>query len=592
MRECMRASTRRGRILGGAAFVVTALFAVSATAQTEEGFALNRFDPAERGSDWFWAESLDLRDHNRWAFGIVGDWARKPLVAYDSDGDESAALVKDQVYAHVGASAVFWERLRLGVSAPVLLYQDGEDVGVDADSFEAPSGAAVGDVRVGADLRLAGSYGDAATLALGGHVHLPTGSQEDYVSDGRTRLVPRLSLAGDIGVFTYALKSGFNFRRTHTDVAGTPFGTEWFFGGAAGFRLAGGAVTLGPEVWATTVVSDEGEGFFETLSTPVEGILGTHVKLGGGWRLGAGVGPGFNRGLGSPRLRSLLSLEWFGEPTPPPVAPKPLDSDGDGIFDSEDACVHEPGVENREDPSRHGCPLPVDTDGDGIFDPEDACVDQPGVPNPDDPKKHGCPIPDTDNDGILDPEDACIDEPGVPNPEDPSKHGCPLPKDRDGDGILDEEDACPDAAGVANADPAQHGCPRAQVVGTQVKILDRIEFDTNKATIRESSNAILEAVLKVLQDHPELKLIRVEGHTDDRGAAAYNRTLSQKRAAAVVAWLTERGVASERLTSQGKGEEAPIDSNETEDGRQNNRRVEFHIVQSDSDDATNMEEAQ
>src|SRR5688572_21716941 len=98
MRECIRVSERRGYVLGGVGFVLTALLTASAAAQTEEGFALNRFDPSERGSDWFWAESLDLREHNRWAVGIVGDWAHKPLVAYDADGDESAALVKNQVY--------------------------------------------------------------------------------------------------------------------------------------------------------------------------------------------------------------------------------------------------------------------------------------------------------------------------------------------------------------------------------------------------------------------------------------------------------------------------------------------------------------
>jgi len=82
---------RLGYALSSATLLV--LLAVPAYAQTttQSGFALNRFDPSERGSDWFALESLDLRGHNRWAVGVVGDWAYKPLVLYDSAGDERTA---------------------------------------------------------------------------------------------------------------------------------------------------------------------------------------------------------------------------------------------------------------------------------------------------------------------------------------------------------------------------------------------------------------------------------------------------------------------------------------------------------------------
>jgi outer membrane protein OmpA-like peptidoglycan-associated protein len=309
----------------------------------------------------------------------------------------------------------------------------------------------------------------------------------------------------------------------------------------------------------------------------VEVILGGKFNAFEGFRVGAGVGPGLTRGFGSPMLRVLAALEWMPpiEEKPPP--PKPSDRDGDGIFDDVDACPDEPGVAN-DDPQKHGCPEPPDRDGDGIIDDEDACPDEPGVAS-DDPEKNGCPPPkDRDGDGIIDDDDACPDEPGVAN-DDPEKNGCPPPTDRDGDGIFDEEDACPDQAGKPNEDPKKHGCPIAIKTEEKIEILERVEFETNKAVLRPESDEVLEAVRKVLDENPDVTKILVEGHTDDRGADYYNLALSKRRAAAVVRWLTEHGITADRLTSQGFGETKPIDSNDTEEGRQNNRRVEFRIIE-------------
>lgn len=562
------------RLMAFTVFASAYIGVVPAKAQST-GFALNRFDPSERGSDWFWAESLDLRGHNRWAIGVVGDWAYKPLVAYDENGDEVASLVENQVYAHVGASWILWDRLRLGLSAPVLVYQNGESLDAAGQAFDAPSGAAFGDVRLGGDVRLFGEYGDFITGAVGAHVHLPTGSSDSFTGDGKARFVPRATLAGDLGVFTYAVKTGVNLRFEGEDFAGEAMGHEWTFGLAGGLRLLDKRLTIGPEVWAATVVTDGGDGFFQRGSTPVEGVFGAHYKFAKMWKIGAGVGPGFTQGLGSPEVRTLASLEWFPDPKEQLSAP-PADTDSDGIYDREDACPTHPGVAN-DDPEKHGCPAPPDTDGDGIIDPVDACVDEPG-PESEDPDKHGCPLPkDRDSDGILDTDDACPDEPGAIN-QDPSKNGCPV-RDSDGDGILDPDDACPETPGVESPDPKKHGCPKAKIKDGKVVIMDRIEFDTGKASIRDMSLPVLQAVLKILNEHPEIKQLRVEGHTDNKGAPWYNKNLSQKRAQEVVKWLLEQGVEAERLTSLGKGQEAPIDSNETEEGRQNNRRVEFHIVE-------------
>jgi outer membrane protein OmpA-like peptidoglycan-associated protein len=544
--------------------------------ETSTGFAINRYNPSERGSDWFVGESLDLRGHGRLAAGLILDWARKPLVSYDENGEELAAIIENQLYGHVGLSVNLWERLRLAASFPVLLYQNGTPVEYGGIRYATREGAEVGDLRLGADLRLLGEYGDAATLAIGAQVTLPTGTQDAYTSDGNVRFLPRAALAGDLGIFAYSAQAGLDYRGLRVDYAQAPFGTDMRFAATLGLRLADKALLLGPELWGSTVISDSGEGLFEEDSTPFEGIFGAHY-FAGDWRFGAGVGPGFTRGLGAPALRVLASIEWFpaiGAAPPPPPPPLPPDTDGDGIRDDVDACVTVPGVAST-DASKHGCPERLDTDKDGIFDDEDACVTDAGVAS-EDKEKHGCP-PDQDGDGVLDRDDACVSEAG-PKSDDPKKHGCPLPKDSDGDGIIDPEDACPDKAGPASDDASKHGCPRAEVSGERVIILDRIEFDTGKATIRSESTAILEAVRAVLEENPQIKKLRVEGHTDNRGGRGMNVGLSRRRAAAVVQWLVDNGINQERLTSQGLGPDKPVESNDSDTGRQNNRRVEFHIV--------------
>src|SRR5262249_32815447 len=125
----------------------------------------------------------------------------------------------------------------------------------------------------------------------------------------------------------------------------------------------------------------------------------------------------------------------------------------------------------------------------------------------------------------------------------------------------------------------RNGCPKAFVSQGQIRILDQVKFKTNSAQIEpgKDSEEILEAVQKVLIDHPEIERVRVEGHTDNRGAAAFNKRLSADRATSVVKWLVGRAITSGRLTGAGFGRERPIDSNDTEAGRKANRRVEFHI---------------
>ena len=155
----------------------------------------------------------------------------------------------------------------------------------------------------------------------------------------------------------------------------------------------------------------------------------------------------------------------------------------------------------------------------------------------------------------------------------------PPPPDRDGDGIPDDDDACPDQPGIAE----NHGCPqgirqRVVVSATSLEILDQVHFATGQARIEKKSWWLLDQVAAVLKSHPDLLLVEVEGHTDDRGPSSFNILLSEARAKAVADYLAGRGVARERLVPRGFGPTRPVASNGTVEGRAANRRVAFTVV--------------
>jgi outer membrane protein OmpA-like peptidoglycan-associated protein len=462
------------------------------------------------------------------------------------------------------------------VSLPLAVAQDGSDTGglVNGERIVSTNEGGVGDLRFGADLRLAGNYGDAFTLALGGRLWLPTGDPEKFLGDDDLRVGPHLAIAGDAGALAYAARAGVVYRGKDEPFAGHTTGTEATFAVAMGIRAVDKKLLIGPELYGTSVISDS-DAFFREHTTPL-GLLGSLHYTAGDVRLGAGAGPGLSHAAGTPVFRALVSLEYApgideSRPAPyaAPPAPLPADRDGDGVLDTEDACPDVAGVRTA-DPQTNGCP--ADRDKDSIVDTDDACPDVAGV-RTDDPKTNGCPA-DRDQDSIADVDDACPDVAGVKT-KDPKTNGCP--PDGDKDGILDPQDACPYVPGPANADPKKNGCPLAFVKENQIQITEQIKFRFGKADLDPVSDPVLEAVLKVLQANTSIARLRIEGHTDNKGSAELNKRLSNARAAAVVNWLVKHGVDRKQLTSTGFGFDKPLDTNETEEGRANNRRVEFHI---------------
>jgi outer membrane protein OmpA-like peptidoglycan-associated protein len=189
--------------------------------------------------------------------------------------------------------------------------------------------------------------------------------------------------------------------------------------------------------------------------------------------------------------------------------------------------------------------------------------------------------PDTDGDGLKDDRDACPNEAeDVDQFED--ENGCPDP-DNDKDGIVDTSDQCPLEPEVINGVKDEDGCAdegqsKVKIEGSKFILLDKVYFATNKDEILPKSNDVLNQVVATLKANPEITKLRVEGHTDDRGADAWNLDLSKRRAERVREYLLSQGIDSDRIESEGYGETQPIDTNATAVGRDNNRRVEFNIV--------------
>ena len=256
------------------------------------------------------------------------------------------------------------------------------------------------------------------------------------------------------------------------------------------------------------------------------------------------------------------------------------DNDKDGILDEVDDCPNDPETFNGYK-DEDGCPDGVvrDRDGNGIPDDVDKCPDQPedfdGFEDED-----GCPDPDNDKDGIPDKVDLCPND-----PEDfdgfEDEDGCPDP-DNDHDRIPDKLDKCPNEPETYNGFEDEDGCPDKGLVIVQrgkLEIMDKIYFETDKDEILPRSFPLLDQIAGTIKGHPEIRLIEIQGHADERGDDEHNLDLTDRRAKSVMRALEDRDVSVGRLRAKGYGETKPICTQHNEDCWSKNRRVEFIIIQ-------------
>ncbi len=267
------------------------------------------------------------------------------------------------------------------------------------------------------------------------------------------------------------------------------------------------------------------------------------------------------------------------EETPPPP-PVKKDTDGDGLLDEDETAIHKTDPNNK------------DTDGDGLMDGDEVKTYKTNPLNP-----------DTDGEGLKDGEEV-LSHKTDPLIKDTDGDGCndfeevktmktkPLTKDTDGDGLNDCEEVNRYKTNPLVVDTDKDGANDGREVAAGTNplvadvlnvesgkdiVLEGINFETAKATILPTSEPILMKAYNTMKVNDKLR-VEIQGHTDDRGSDASNQKLSEARANSVKAWLVQRGIDANRMTTIGLGETKPMVPNTTPENRAQNRRIQFKIL--------------
>jgi OmpA-OmpF porin, OOP family len=557
-------------------------FAASPAAAQQQTFHLDRLEVPGAPDDGVVVFRPQVRDeailYGQLGLGLAVDPLRMGNITNGAVQRASPGnVITDQLSTYLSAGVEFLNRFTFGVTFPAAWVEGGNQPSPTANQFLAQgaittfstTGPAIGDTRL--DFRGVVWRSPDQAWAFGADlgVFIPTGSSSNFGGDGSASWLPmvdgewtppRLPLP-----LTFVANTGIHFRPDnaindpagmHGVAQGLGVGNEWRW--AVGALLPiGQRFRVGATIFGQTGLQNDstvGNTIFTSQNTPIEWNAEGRMKLPlpGFERLfvGGSLGTRLTDGYGGPDLRVvvLAGSYWSIEDKTPPSPDRKIresiheslrDTDGDGIPDDIDACPTVPEDHKEPDPS-DGCPAPVDRDHDGIPDNLDKCPDVPqGKAGLD-----GCP--DADKDGIPDAKDACPKEPGEPDP-DPKKNGCPK---------------------------------HIRLEGSNVRVMQQVHFQTASATILPDSFPMLTEIAQLLAANPDIKQMRIEGHTDNRGGADYNLDLSKRRAASVRTWLSEHGVDASRTQSEGYGLTLPVASNESEEGRAQNRRVEFKILDS------------
>jgi outer membrane protein OmpA-like peptidoglycan-associated protein len=506
------------------------------------------------------------------SLGVDADYGFRPLVVDDlANGGRTTALVRHGVGLGLRAAVGLGHGLEIAALVPVTAYQAGDGL----PGVAPPSTSGLEAVRLGLKGRVLGSGMAGPGLGASALVFIPTGSsggliREGFGAEGR--------VFGDLrtGPFTFAVGTGVRLRAA-TKLYDIPLGNELLLAAAAEYRLDESTTLFGELAGATAL----GSPFSSTKQSPLEVLFGGRQRIGGVTLFG-GAGPGLQDGYGTPVLRLVAGLSFTNAPLHAEGAaasPEP-DRDGDGLPDARDKCPDaaedKDGFEDAD-----GCP-DLDDDKDGVPDAKDKCPRQPETKNGF-KDEDGCPDEDlrqkdTDKDGLTDDKDKCVDQ-----PEDKDgfedEDGCPDP-DNDKDGFPDAKDKCPNEPETINNVKDDDGCPDKGIVVLkegELETLAPIFFASDRARVRHAFRPALNDIAAILISHPEIGRCAVEGHTDARGPADWNKKLSFERAKSVAAYLIAKGVDPARVVAIGQGDALPWATNQTEAGRAANRRVIFHI---------------
>ncbi|WP_163991995.1 outer membrane exchange protein TraB [Pyxidicoccus caerfyrddinensis] len=487
----------------------------AATAQPDTRFNVQIFRPSGAPQDLVVVTQSRPLSHLSVAGGPYFSYSLNPLTLVPEGGDlGKISLVGNRLQLDAMASVGLFDWAEVGVDMPLILAQGGQNLEVIGTEGSVES-FVLGDLRLTGKVAIPGLRRPAEGKGFGAALTLNV-SFPTGAQD---------AFAGD-GELTWAPGVVLDYRFGNGILLALN-GGFWkrpdhvFNGASVGDMMPFGVGTEVPLLRGsgiTAVGMVHGAVGLEKLpdeprQVPAELLLGLRWYSSTGLTFTFGGGAGCGCSLASPTLSLFTSIIWV------PAKTREWEA-----------------LERFKDPPEPTPPPPppVDPDGDSVIGEGDLCPDLAG------------PV---------------------------GNSGCP-DTDRDGDAVVDRLDKCPDQpAGSRGRD----GCPLARRDGNKIVILEQVNFATDQDVILSESFPILEEVARVMNENKEVDRILVEGHTDARASDAYNLDLSKRRAASVVRFLIESGVAAERLCSQGFGRSKPLADNATEEGMALNRRVEFTI---------------
>jgi outer membrane protein OmpA-like peptidoglycan-associated protein len=513
------AAARRRRGRAGVLLALALALPAAARAQST-AFDAQRFQPLGGARDVLAIPTASVPGHLEARAGVFLDYASQPLRL---TGPRTVVLVDSQTDLTLTGSIGLLDRFEVSLAFPIIVQLDGKPASDASAALPASRPRqGVGDLRITPRALLL-ALGP-LRLAAAVPVTLPTGTSAYAGQSGVTASPLAVAEWGDERGVRVAANVGVALRKRER-LADLDQGSAFAFGagGAVPFRVAGERLA-----GLATLTGEVGGGAVER---PVE-LLGALRWAGRrGVEVTVGGGRGLTQGYGMPRYRFLAMVDLAGvslrrtarepvaEAAPPPAAPEPPPAP---------------------------TPVPV------------------AAPQP-------APAPVAVPPAVV----------AVAPPPGPCEAGqqhapeqCP-DLDDDGDGIPNGKDRCPLLAGV----PEHQGCPppRAVLTAKRIEITEAVFFDSGKDVIQPRSFQLLDDVARILEDHAEVKVVSIEGHTDASGAAARNQLLSERRAAAVKVYLVRKGIAPERLAARGFGSARPVAKEVDAGSKAKNRRVEFLV---------------
>ncbi len=559
------------------------------TSEPNDTFDFELFRPSADHYGYFAVPSAATLGHLQLGGGFWVNYQNDAIILVSEDiryspknatveGDNGEGIIDDRLTSNVQLGLGISRYFSLSLDMPLILWQDGYLPNEKAlNPLEQPDRlivSGVGDLRVTPKIVALDRDRLPIGMAIAVPVGFPTGNGGSFLGEEGYTLTPSTIFEFSDGpirsrkyTFRSSVLAGFQVR-PGAEIRGVDVNNGMVYGIAMGLHASVMEIIgeFHGSVWGDRAAQQ-----------PAEALGGIKLLVGDYVAINMGGGMGVLPGLGAPDWRM-----FGGVSVAPSFDPNMRDTDKDGIMDGMDQCVREP--EDLDDfQDEDGCPE-EDNDADGVIDRLDRCpLDAEDIDGFQD--KNGCPDLDNDKDRIVDESDRCPDEPETVNGYQ-DDDGCPDTEpviDTDGDGYNDDVDRCPYDAEDFDGEEDEDGCPdeeakRVIIEKNFIKITEKIFFEFGKAAIQQRSDSLVAEIAETIIANPQIKKLRIEGHTDSVGSDVGNLKLSQSRADAVKDALVSKGVAASSLDAVGFGEMRPIDNNDSDDGRAANRRVEFIIV--------------